>query len=361
MPVKHVLVVDDSKSARLMLRKMLQAFDLAVDMVESAEGALEYLRNRQPDAIFMDHTMPGIDGLEALRRIKNDPNTARIPIAMYTSKDEPAYQFEAQAAGAVGVLIKPAMPETLGALLKKMNAALEASAVSTATVSPSPSAGVSLEAVEKIAVEKAESVFYEAVESQVLPLMNDVVGKLRQELQTSMEGAIDRIATRICEARLTELRQEGRDEQAIVSAAIREQVPSLLDERLTAFRRSWQDGVEILIQEIAGKIYQNRLNELSERLVRQLSTRFVEATHKSGEMAREIAAQVAREAAVGAAREELATVHDTVERQAGEVAGRGVREAGLVAVQVIMRRIYLAAGLAATVGIGAALVVYGLR
>ncbi|HCB14545.1 MAG TPA: response regulator, partial [Gammaproteobacteria bacterium] len=60
MPVRHVLVVDDSKSARLMLRKMLQGFGMTVDTAESAEEALNYLRDRQPDAIFMDHTMPGM-------------------------------------------------------------------------------------------------------------------------------------------------------------------------------------------------------------------------------------------------------------------------------------------------------------
>ena len=68
MPVRHVLVVDDSKSARLMLRKMLQGFGMTVDTAESGEEALNYLRDRQPDAIFMDHTMPGIDGLTAVRQ-----------------------------------------------------------------------------------------------------------------------------------------------------------------------------------------------------------------------------------------------------------------------------------------------------
>ena len=105
MPVRHILVVDDSKSARLMLRKMLQGFGLTVDMAESAEDALNYLRDQRPDAIFMDHTMPGMDGLTAVRQIRNDPATAAIPIAMYTSKDDPGYQMQARAAGAIGCLL----------------------------------------------------------------------------------------------------------------------------------------------------------------------------------------------------------------------------------------------------------------
>ena len=49
MPVRHVLVVDDSKSARLMLRKMLQGLGLTVDTADSAEEALSYLHSQQPE------------------------------------------------------------------------------------------------------------------------------------------------------------------------------------------------------------------------------------------------------------------------------------------------------------------------
>ena len=168
MPIHHVLVVDDSKSARLMLRKMLQGFGITVDTVESAEEALEYLRGQQPDGIFMDHTMPGMDGLTALTRIKADANLAAIPVAMYTSKDEPGYLNHALATGAVGVLVKPAMPDVLGAILDTMRTAAVAA---KAPPSPEPlDMTVTAEWVGKLALEKAEQVFYDSIESQVLPL-----------------------------------------------------------------------------------------------------------------------------------------------------------------------------------------------
>ena len=180
MPVRHVLVVDDSKSARLMLRKMLQGFGLTVDMAESAEDALNYLRDQRPEAILMDHTMPGMDGLTAVRQIRNDPATAAIPIAMYTSKDDPGYQMQARAAGAIGVLTKPAMPDVLGVTLERMHQAFDAASISSAAL-VAPAAGITIEQVEKLALEKAEMVFYEAIESQVLPLINDVIAKLRRD------------------------------------------------------------------------------------------------------------------------------------------------------------------------------------
>src|SRR6201992_1240393 len=77
-PRKHVLVVDDSKSARVILSRMLEKYDIEVDMAESAEQAIEYLKGNRPDAIFMEHLMPGMDGLQAVQAIKSNPQTATI-------------------------------------------------------------------------------------------------------------------------------------------------------------------------------------------------------------------------------------------------------------------------------------------
>ena len=56
---KRALIVDDSRSARIILSRMLEQNGLTVDTAESAEQALEYLQRSRPDVIFMDHLMPG--------------------------------------------------------------------------------------------------------------------------------------------------------------------------------------------------------------------------------------------------------------------------------------------------------------
>ena len=101
---KRALVVDDSKSARLVLRRMLEKHGITVETVESARAALDFLGTQRPDVIFMDHMMPGMDGFEAVRAIKNNPQTATIPVMMYTSKGGDLYLGQARALGAVGVL-----------------------------------------------------------------------------------------------------------------------------------------------------------------------------------------------------------------------------------------------------------------
>ncbi len=91
MQGKRALVVDDSKSARVVLSRMLEKFGIEVDSADSAETALEYLRDHRPDVIFMDHMMPGMDGLQAVREIKVNPELADIPVMMYTSQEGELY------------------------------------------------------------------------------------------------------------------------------------------------------------------------------------------------------------------------------------------------------------------------------
>src|ERR1700759_4637836 len=103
---KRALIVDDSKSARLFLARMLEKYELDVDNAENAEAAIEYLASHRPDVIFMDHLMPGMDGFQAVQAIKNNPLTATIPIMMYTSQEGELYLSQARALGALGVLPK---------------------------------------------------------------------------------------------------------------------------------------------------------------------------------------------------------------------------------------------------------------
>ena len=121
MARKRSLVVDDSKSARVILSRMLEKYDIEVDMAESAEQAIEYLKTNRPDAIFMDHLMPGMDGLQAVQAIKGNPQTAMIPIMMYTSQEGELYVGQARALGAMGVLPKQVRPVDVSKVLYELH------------------------------------------------------------------------------------------------------------------------------------------------------------------------------------------------------------------------------------------------
>src|SRR5215472_16518467 len=121
MGAKRALIVDDSKSARTFLSRILEKYEIDVDNAESAEQAIEYLGHHRPDVIFMDHLMPGMDGFQAVQTIKNNPRTATIPIMMYTSQEGELYVGQARALGAVGVLPKQIMPADVSKVLYQLH------------------------------------------------------------------------------------------------------------------------------------------------------------------------------------------------------------------------------------------------
>jgi CheY-like chemotaxis protein len=118
---KRALIVDDSRSARVILGRMLEQHGMTVDTAESAEQALEYLQQSRPDVIFMDHLMPGMDGFQAVQAIKSEPQTAMIPLMMYTSQEGELYVSQARALGAIGVLPKTVRPVDVSRVLYQLH------------------------------------------------------------------------------------------------------------------------------------------------------------------------------------------------------------------------------------------------
>ncbi len=118
---RKALIVDDSRLAQFVLKKMLTDQNMLVDTSPSAEDALDYLKNNKPDVIFLDHTMPGMNGLEVLKVIKANPETAPIPVMMYTSQEDSSYMSQAREMGALAVLPKQLKQDELVEALTTLN------------------------------------------------------------------------------------------------------------------------------------------------------------------------------------------------------------------------------------------------
>lgn len=142
---KRALIVDDSRTAQVRLRKMLEKFNLEVDTVMSAEEALGYLSYRQPAVVFLDHHMEGMDGLEALKIIKSNPSTALVPVIMYTSEKGDVYVGQARALGAIDILGKEVMKH---ASLEKVLSGLGIRPISEDKTEAEPADAVATKEVE---------------------------------------------------------------------------------------------------------------------------------------------------------------------------------------------------------------------
>jgi CheY-like chemotaxis protein len=121
MQNKTALIVDDSRTACQMLRLMLEREEFQVDVLRNPEEAVGYLRDHRPGVIFMDHLMPGMEGFQAVKEIKNNSLAAQIPIVMYTAKSGDLYVGQAQALGAVDILPKPPTRDLLRAVFRRID------------------------------------------------------------------------------------------------------------------------------------------------------------------------------------------------------------------------------------------------
>ncbi len=206
MSTRRALIVDDSKSARVVLSRMLEQHSLEVDSVESAEQALEYLSHHRPDVIFMDHLMPGMDGFQAVQAIKNNPRTATIPIMMYTSQEGDLYVGQARALGASGVLPKQLKPVDVSKVLYQLNLMPERHEAEVPRVVEARAPAVVVMAAEAVSSQmasqyasghgKAESAL-RGVSSDLRAQIEGLIKEQTTELRRFVIASLDSFASRV--------------------------------------------------------------------------------------------------------------------------------------------------------------------
>jgi len=102
-----IMIVDDSPTEVHVMRTALEKHGFQTMSAADGTECLTLVREVQPDLIFMDVVMPGLNGFQATRTLSRDPKTKAIPIVMVTTKDQESDRIWGMRQGAVDYLVKP--------------------------------------------------------------------------------------------------------------------------------------------------------------------------------------------------------------------------------------------------------------
>ncbi|BBL75268.1 response regulator [Methylomagnum ishizawai] len=107
MTVKKILICDDSATDLARLQQVLHEAGHTLLTTTSGEEAVNRAKREQPDAIFLDIVMPGMDGFAVCRSLHTDQDTKHIPVVFVSTKHQKADQVWAKMQGAKGIVGKP--------------------------------------------------------------------------------------------------------------------------------------------------------------------------------------------------------------------------------------------------------------
>ena len=113
MSAQKILVIEDHRDTRELLKYNLASAGFEVIAQEDGRQALETAHSFRPDLVLLDLMLPGLDGLEICRRLKQDQQTSAIPVVMLTAKGEEIDRIVGLELGADDYVVKPFSPREL--------------------------------------------------------------------------------------------------------------------------------------------------------------------------------------------------------------------------------------------------------
>ncbi|MDI9245825.1 response regulator [Marinobacter sp. CHS3-4] len=267
MTIKNALLVDDSKVARFALSKLLESRDMEVNMAGSAEEALDFLSsNDRPDVIFMDHLMPGMNGVEATKAIKGNPETAGIPIIMCTSKKSQSFTEEARNFGVYNILTKPPQVDGLSSVLEQLD-----SDVSGGTLPEPPALDFAEEASDEEPLDIPEDASLELSpktegdsktssqenQPQVVPLTSDLIEQIaRSAVKTHINNRLHELLSSLFDEQFDHLKR-------VLDESSRKQ-EAVIEERLNAVTEMVESRTANLRDDVAAEVNLNLVQELTQ-------------------------------------------------------------------------------------------------
>ncbi len=117
---KIALIIDDSATARIGIKNMLQNLGFTAHTANNGLDALDRVLTSQPDIILLDLSMPVLDGTEVLTLFKKHEQTQNIPVIILSGKEGICDKIRAETLGAAGFLSKPCKVDLLTNMLTSL-------------------------------------------------------------------------------------------------------------------------------------------------------------------------------------------------------------------------------------------------
>ena len=117
--MKRILVVEDNEKNMYLVSFILKKNGYEVIEARSGEEGIELAAKKKPDLVLMDVQLPGIDGLEATKRLRESEADSKVPIVALTSYSMVGDKEKALSAGCTGYIEKPIDPDTFMGEIEK--------------------------------------------------------------------------------------------------------------------------------------------------------------------------------------------------------------------------------------------------
>jgi len=120
VPLPHVLLVEDQERAARGLQELLRHEGFEVSCAADGPTGLEQARRHRMDAVVLDVKLPGMDGFDVCRALRQEPGTADVPVVMLTGLADTPSKLQSFELGADDFLVKPVPARELAARLRKL-------------------------------------------------------------------------------------------------------------------------------------------------------------------------------------------------------------------------------------------------
>ena len=192
--LKHVLVVDDEADIADLVVYNLKKEGFAVDSASDGEQALAKIRKGKYDLVILDLMLPGIQGMEICRIIRNDPKTVRLPIIMLTAKGEEVDRIVGLEMGADDYMSKPFSPREL---IARVKAVLRRSAEQPVTFKTLKTGDLDIDSERYTVTVKGKPVKLSATEFKLLLFLpKEKAGYSAETSSLTPYGAMRRLSSR---------------------------------------------------------------------------------------------------------------------------------------------------------------------